>query len=83
MTKWPTQPITHTDPFINNYNQKGFELFPQVIPGNPNLRETVGEFIYLYVVKLIGVQKAPAITGMIIDLPHEAIRCYLADFLAL
>jgi hypothetical protein len=40
-----------------------------VTPANPNYKGQVGEFIYEYVETLIGEEKAPKITGMLIDLP--------------
>ena len=66
-------------PFIE-YNQKGFTLIPAVVPQNPNYKAQVGEFIYEYVEKIAGEEKAPKITGMLIDLPIEEIKGYLADF---
>jgi hypothetical protein len=40
----------------------------------------VGEYIYEYVAKLIGEERAPKVTGMLIDLPLEEIKCYLLDY---
>ena len=40
----------------------------------------VGEFIYLFVEKLVGEANAPKITGMMIDLPLDEIKQYLYDF---
>jgi len=37
----------------------------------------VGEIIYEYVEKFAGEDKAPKITGMLIDLPIEEIHGYL------
>jgi hypothetical protein len=55
-------------------------LVPAVVPQNPNYKEQVGEFIYEYVEKIAGDEKAPKITGMLIDLPMEEIRGYLTDY---
>ena len=65
---------------IMEYNQRGFQLVPAVVPQNPNYKEQVGEFIYEYVEKIAGDEKAPKITGMLIDLPMEEIRGYLTDY---
>ena len=54
-------------------------MIPAVVPQNPNYKAQVGEFIYEYVEKIAGEEKAPKITGMLIDLPHEEIKGYLAD----
>jgi len=62
-------PLANPDPIINAYNQKGFTYLPAVVPQNPNLKQFVGEFIYEYVEKFVGEEKAPKITGMLIDLP--------------
>lgn len=62
------------------YNQGGLRILPAVTPQNPNYRGQVGEFIYEYVEKLAGEEKAPKITGMLIDLPIPDIQGYLTDF---
>lgn len=51
-----------------------------MVPQNPNYKSIVGEFIYEYVEKFVGDQRAPKITGMLIDLPIEEIKAYLYDF---
>jgi cell division protein FtsW (lipid II flippase) len=40
----------------------------------------IGEYIYEYVEKIVGDEKAPKVTGMLIDLPIEEIKQYLDDF---
>lgn len=72
--------MAHPDPFVNEYNQKGFTYLPAIVPNNPNLKQFVGEFIYEYVEKIVGEDKAPKITGMLIDLPIEEIKAYVYDF---
>jgi hypothetical protein len=59
---------------------KGYSLLPAIVPENPNIKSLVGEFIYEYVEKFVGEQRAPKITGMLIDLPHPEIKAYLYDF---
>ncbi len=76
----PQAPLQNADPVISSYNQKGFGYLPAVVPENPNYKAIVGEFIYEYVEKLVGDQRAPKITGMLIDLPIDEIKSYLYDF---
>jgi Poly-adenylate binding protein, unique domain len=83
MIKDSQGPLVHPDPFINAYNQRGFQIIPAVVPTNPNLKQFVGEFIYEFVEKFVGEDKAPKITGMLIDLPLEEIKGYLFDFFKL
>ena len=59
------------------------KLLPSVQDRNPYLKEQVGHLIYDYVQKIIGVEKAPKITGMLIELPVNQIREYLASLDAL
>jgi Poly-adenylate binding protein, unique domain len=68
------------DPYINEYNRKGAHLLPTVVPGNQNMKNFVGEFIYDYVEKMAGEGPAPKITGMLIDLPLDDIKSYLYNF---
>jgi hypothetical protein len=67
-------------PHIVEYNTTGMRLLPAVSPANPNYKGQVGEFIYEYVEKIAGDDKAPKITGMLIDLPIQEIQGYLVDF---
>ena len=53
---------------------------PAVVPNNPNYKAQVGEFIYEYVEKIAGEDKAPKITGMLIDLPLNEISGFLVDY---
>lgn len=56
-----------------NDSQSFFEqaqkLLPSVQERNQYLKEQVGHLIYDFVQKIIGVDKAPKITGMLIELP--------------
>jgi len=67
-------------PLPQQYAQKGIFLLPAVVKTNPNYKTQVGEFIFEYVERIAGEQKAPKITGMLIDLPIEEIQGYLQDF---
>lgn len=65
---------------INNYNLKGYSYIPAIVPENPNYKSLAGEFIYEYVERFVGEERAPKITGMLIDLPIKEVREYLYDF---
>jgi hypothetical protein len=66
-----------------NYVQAAFKLIPSVTEKNPYLKEQVGHLIYDYVQGIIGVDKAPKITGMLIELPVAQIKEYLTTYEAL
>jgi len=51
------------------FEQDAARLLPSVMERNPYLKEQVGQCIYDFVQKIIGVDKAPKITGMLIELP--------------
>merc|ERR1712166_30396 len=65
------------------FEQDAARLLPSVMERNPYLKEQVGQCIYDFVQKIIGVEKAPKITGMLIELPVAQIREYLASLDAL
>lgn len=72
-------PLVSADPYVNEYNVKGCSLMPAVNPQNPNYKNMIGEFIYEYVEKFVGEERAPKVTGMLIDLPTDEIKGYLYD----
>ena len=76
----PQTALANPDPVVAAYNMRGYGYLPAVVPENPNYKGLVGEFIYEFVDKLVGNQRAPKITGMLIDLPIEEIKGYLYDF---
>jgi len=66
-------------PHIQEYLIKSVPLVPAVNVANPNYKHQVGEVIFEFVEKVLedkGVQedRAPKITGMLIDLPIEEIK---------
>lgn len=67
-------------PLAQQYIQKAYHILPAAVPQNPNYKSQVGETIYEFVEKIAGEDKAPKITGMLIDLPLEEIQGYLRDF---
>merc|ERR1712224_637280 len=47
---------------------------------NPMMKEPVGNTIYEYITEIVGQQKAPKITGMLINLPLEQIRQLMRSY---
>ena len=62
------------------YNQRGQTILPACQEDNPNYKRQVGDFIYEHVENECGGEKAPKITGMLIDLPIDEIREYIVNF---
>ena len=67
-------------PHIQYYLSRSIQIVHAVVPNNPNYRGQVGEVIFEFVEKIAGEEKAPKITGMLIDLPIEEIRQYLQNY---
>jgi len=63
-----------------NYVANAAKLLPSVSERNPYLKEQVGHLIYDFVQGIIGVDKAPKITGMLIELPVAQIKEYLSSY---
>ena len=59
------------------------KLLPSVTEKNPYLKEQVGNLIFDFVCHIIGSEKAPKITGMLIELPVPQIKQYLQSYEAL
>jgi hypothetical protein len=62
------------------YLAKAYQILPACHPQNPNYKNQVGEVIYEFVEKIAGEDKAPKITGMLIDLPIEEMQGYLQNY---
>ena len=74
-------PLVSNEPHIHEYNMKGFQLIPEVESHEPTHYMTiVGEFIFEYVEKIVGYQRAPKVTGMLIDIDRGQIMSYLHDY---
>ncbi len=73
-------PLPSTDPTANQYNIGGFQLWPAIDPENPNYKNMAGEYIYEYVNRMVGEEKAGKITGLLIDLSIDEVKGYLYDF---
>ena len=54
-------------------------ILPAIVPENPNYKDQVGTVLYEFVNQLVG-QKAPKITGMLIDLPIDDIKLIMQDW---
>ena len=67
-------------PQILEYLRFGQILTSAVTPHNPNYKQQVGDFIYDYVENIVGEEKAPKITGMLINIHFDEIKLYLVDF---
>jgi len=59
------------------------KLLPSIVERNPYLKEQVGDLIYEHVEQLSSQEKAPKITGMLIELPVDHIKEYLSSYEAL
>ena len=44
-------------------------MLPAVQERNPNLKDQVGSIIFDYIEKMVGQERAPKVTGMLIELP--------------
>ena len=62
------------------FNHKVREIIPAVQDKNPYLKETVGNFIYDYVLQICGEHRAPKVTGMLIALNAQNIKDYLQTY---
>lgn len=62
---------------------EAMKLLPSVQERNVNLKEQVGHLIFDYVQMIVGSDKAPKITGMLIELPVAQIKQFLQSFEAL
>jgi len=53
------------------YHQAAMQMLPSVQERNPYMKEQVGHLIFDYVQMIAGQDKAPKITGMLIELPIQ------------
>jgi hypothetical protein len=78
MGMMPQQPQQMT--IAQKYIAQTSKYVPALNPNNPHMKQQVGSCIYEYVGQLVGDEKAPKITGMLIELPINQIRDYMMDF---
>jgi len=64
---------------IEYYNQAVL-IMSAIVPHNPTLKQNVGNVIFPFVSRLIGSEKAPKITGMLVDLNIDDLRKQLLSF---
>ena len=62
------------------YAAATLRILPSCIERNPYLKESVGTAIFEFVNMFVPQDKAPKITGMLIELPIDQIKQYLSDF---
>lgn len=79
----PQVPVNQNLSIAQKYQIAAGKLIAAVNEKNPYLKDQVGHLIYDYVQSLIGQDKAPKITGMLIELPVQQIRQYMSSFDAL
>jgi len=77
------QQMTANMPVAQKYQLAAAKYLPAVDDRNPLMKEQVGNTIYEYVTELVGQQKAPKITGMLINLPLEQVRQFMRSYDAL
>jgi len=65
------------------YLSQSMALIASVQEKNPYMKEQVGHLIFDYVQMIVGQDKAPKITGMLIELPIPQIKQYMQSFEAL
>ena len=53
---------------------------PQISEKNPYLKARLGEKIFPFIKNLVGNERVPKITGMLIELPFEQIKQYFFSY---
>jgi hypothetical protein len=78
MQQTQAQPIQMTidQKFVSDCHK----IIPAMIPENPNHKDQAGTVIFDYVQLIVGTEKAPKITGMLIELPVQQIRQLLTSW---
>jgi len=59
------------------------KLLPSVTERNVYLKDQVGQAIYEFVSMMVPADRAPKITGMLIELPIDQIKVYMSSLEAL
>ena len=65
---------------VQQFMQKATIIIPSIQEMNPKYKEQVGNCIYDFVHQQVGPERAPKVTGMLIDLPIEEIKNYMANY---
>ena len=56
------------------------QIIYAVVPENPSYKEQVGTIFFDYIKHIAGPDKAPKVTGMLIDLPIDDIKMIMQDW---
>lgn len=59
------------------------KLLPSVTDKNPYLKDQVGQAIFEFVNLMVATDRAPKITGMLIELPVDQIKGFMGSLQAL
>ena len=85
MPSQPQQPGTGQRQGVNMTPQQRYytaaqKIIPSCTEKNPYMKEQVGSAIFEFVTMQVPQEKAPKITGMLIELPVDQIKSYLSDY---
>ena len=80
MPPQPGAPGAPTNPIAAQYQQVAMKISAQISEKNPYLKERVGEAIFPFIKNLVGNERVPKITGMLIELPVEQIKQYMFSY---
>jgi RNA recognition motif-containing protein len=76
----PMQGHQQMNSIVVQYQQQAAKLLPACTERNKHLKEQVGQMIFPFIQKLIPQNRAPKITGMLIELPIDQIKGYLMQY---
>jgi len=76
----PMQGQPQMNSVVAQYQQLAAKLLPACTERNKHLKEQVGQMIFPFIQKLIPQNRAPKITGMLIELPIDQIKGYLMQY---
>ena len=76
----PPQPQPQQLPLDQKFIADCHKILPAMIPDNPNHKNQAGTIFYEYIKNFLGAEKAPKITGMLIDLQLEDIKLMMSNW---
>ena len=81
MQQTQAQPIQMTidQKFVSDCHK----IIPAMIPENPNHKDQAGTVFFEFVKQILDPEKAPKITGMLIELPVDQIKAIMSSLDAL
>jgi hypothetical protein len=68
------------NPIANQFYSKTVPIYAAIQEINPTYKQTFGSAVYEFVVRAIGQELAPKITGMLMDLPIGELRIFCVNF---